>query len=298
MTRYVGRRLCRAIGQLIGLLLVDLVVFYLLPGEARGETPRLTRYWHAIKALLLHLDLGYSPSHQAAVRTLIVHRLGATVSLAAGAAVLGIAITLLVGTLAAARRRSRFDRAVMSAALVAMSAPPYWLALLALYLFSSDVGRFAILPGAGGYVSLTSDPGTWFTSLLMPWLVLAISLAGVYVQLLRAQLTDALSQSFALSARAKGLPERDVLVRHGLRAAAPALAADSAMHLGVLAGGVILVETAFRIPGVGQLLDDAIRSGDLPTVRGVVLAAAIAVIVLSLVIDVALALADPRTRRR
>jgi peptide/nickel transport system permease protein len=291
MTRYLWRRVGRAVGQLVGLAVVDLVVFYLLPG--RG----LARYGDDIKALVLHLDLGYSAQRHETVRALIDHRLGATVSLAAGGVVVGAAVALLVGTIAAARRRSRVDRAAMSAALVAMSAPPYWLALIALYLFSSDVGRFAILPGAGGYASLTSDPGTWFTSLLMPWLVLAASLAGIYARLLRDQLGDALSQSFTLSARAEGLPDRDVIVGHGLRAAAPALAADSARHLGVLAGGVILVESAFRIPGAGQLAARAVASGDVSTVHGVVLAGAIAVVVLSLVVDLSLAVADPRIRR-
>jgi peptide/nickel transport system permease protein len=230
------------------------------------------------------------------VRTVIFSRLPATVSLAFGAAVVWLAIGITVGTVSAVRRRSRFDRASMGTALVAISAPQYWLGLVVLFLFASDIGKFKIFPGAGSYVPLSQNPVDWFTSLILPWLVLAASFAAVYARLLRGNLIEVMSEDYIRTARAKGVPERKVIVRHGIRAAITPLVSAAGVDVGTLLGGVILVETVFNIPGMGRLAYDAILNGDLPMIQGTVLLGAFFIVTASLVVDIAYAFIDPRVR--
>src|SRR5580658_10449411 len=131
--------------------------------------PRYTHFFHYVKGVVLHSSLGYSYYSAASVRRLIAERLPATISLAAGAVVIWLVSGLAVGIISAVRRRTLLDRAAMGTALMFISAPEYWLGLIALFLFASDIGKLKILPGAGSYVGLGSDPAKWFTSLLLPW---------------------------------------------------------------------------------------------------------------------------------
>ena len=151
------------------------------------------------------------------MRGLIAERLGATLSLMLGGAVIWLAVGLPVGILSALRRGSRLDRASMGTALVFVSAPEYWLGLIALYLFAADIGQVKIFPGAGSYVGLTSDPWKWFTSLILPWLVLAAGSAAIYARLMRGSLSETMQEDYIRTARAKGLGERRVVLRHGVR---------------------------------------------------------------------------------
>lgn len=184
----------------------------------------------------------------------------------------------------------------MGGALVAISAPVYWVGLLALYLFADDIGRFPLLPGADSYVPFGQDPGAWAGSLLLPWLVLAGSFAGIYARLLRTSLSETMQEDFVRTARAKGISERRVVVRHGLRVAVTPVVTLLGVDLGVLLGGAILTETVFNIPGVGRLSLDAITYADFPVIQGTVLLAALCVIVANLVVDVVYAFLDPRVR--
>ena len=166
---------------------------------------------------------------------------------------------LPVGILSALRRRSWLDRASMGTALVFVSAPEYWLGLIALYLFAADIGRVKIFPGAGSYVSLTSDPGKWFTSLLLPWLVLAAGSAAIYARLMRGSLSETMQEDYIRTARAKGLGERRVVLHHGVRAAINPILTILALDIATLLGGAILVEVVFDIQGIGLLAYTAIR---------------------------------------
>jgi peptide/nickel transport system permease protein len=205
-----------------------------------------------------------------------------------------LAVAFPVGIISAIRRRSYLDRLTMGGSLVAISAPVYWLGLLSLYLFAEDVGRFKIFPGIGSYVPISEDPAKWFTSLLLPWVVLAASFAAIYARLLRGNLIDTMSEDYIRTARAKGLTERRVVMRHGVRSAVTPIVTILGLDVGILLGGAILTESVFNIPGIGRLSYEAINQQDLPVVQGTVLFAAFFIIVLNIVVDVGYAFLDPR----
>jgi peptide/nickel transport system permease protein len=318
MTRYIIRRILWGVVVLVLVAALTFVLFRILPtadparlragrspspkviAEVRHnlglDKPLITQFWIYIRNLFLHFDLGYSYYSGASVRGLIFDRLPATISLAVGAAVLWLAIGLPVGIISALKRRSRLDRASMGTALVLLSAPEYWLGLIVLYLFAADIGRLKVFPGAGSYVALSSDPSKWFTSLLLPWLVLAAGFAAVYARLMRASLIETMSEDYIRTARAKGLNERRVVVRHGVRAAINPIVTIFALDLGTLLGGAILIETVFDIPGVGRLSYDAITHADFPIIQGTVLLVALFIVVANILADIAYAFLDPRVR--
>jgi peptide/nickel transport system permease protein len=318
MTRYIIRRILWGILLLILVTALMFVLFRILPtGDparlraGRNASPKIiadirhdlgldkslpAQFWIYIKNVFLHFNLGYSYYSNAPVRGLIVERLGATLSLMAGGAVIWLAVGLPVGIVSALRRRSWLDRASMGTALVFVSAPEYWLGLIALYLFAADIGRVKIFPGAGSYVGLTSDPWKWFTSLLLPWLVLAAGSAAIYARLVRGSLSEVMQEDYIRTARAKGLSERRVVLRHGVRAAINPILTILALDIATLLGGAILVEVVFNIPGVGLLAYTAIRHSDLLIVQGAVLLGALFIVVANIVVDIAYAYLDPRVR--
>ena len=318
MSKYIIRRLLWVIVLLFFVSLLTFVIFYLFPTADPAllraghqpnpalvakirhnlglDQPWYVQYFRYMKALVLHFDFGFSYFNNIPVRTEIFDRLPATFSLAIGAAVVWLVIGIAVGTISAVRRRSLFDRMAMGAALVAISAPVYWLGLLALFLFASDIGKIKIFPGAGSYVPLSQNPIKWFTSLLLPWFVLAASFAAIYARLLRANLIEAMSEDYIRTARAKGLPERRVILRHGIRAAITPIVTAAGLDIGVLLGGVILTETVFNIPGIGRLAFDSILNGDLPMIQGTVLLGAFFIVIANLIVDILYAFIDPRVR--
>ena len=184
----------------------------------------------------------------------------------------------------------------MGLALVAISAPVYWLGLVALYLFSNDIGQFPIFMGAGSYVPFSQDPWLWSGSLIMPWFVLAAAFAAFYARLVRGSMIEVMSEDYIRTARAKGLRERRVIFRHGLRSAITPVVTAAGLDIGILLGGTILVETVFNIPGVGRLAYDSIVNADLPMIQGTVLIGAFFIIMANLVVDVLYAFLDPRVR--
>jgi peptide/nickel transport system permease protein len=245
--------------------------------------------------VFLHFNPGYSYYSQETVRTLIVERLPATLSLTLGAAVLWVLGGLSVGIISALRRHTLLDRGAMGSALVLISVPEFWLGLVLLFLFASDIGKFKILPGAGSYVPLSADPWKWFTSLIMPWFVLAAGSAAIFARLMRSSLSEAMKEDYIRTARAKGLPEKAV-VRQGVRAAINPIVTLFGLEVGVLLGGAILVETVFNIPGVGRLAYQSIQSSDFPVIEGTVLLASMFIILANIVVDITYAYLDPRVR--
>jgi peptide/nickel transport system permease protein len=223
MIRYIIRRLLWAVVTLIIVSFVVFVIFYVLPPgdpavlraghfpnpqvivdirHSLGlDRPFWVQYWHYIKAIVLHFDFGYSYQSAQPVKALIITRLPATVSLTVGAVVIWVSAGITVGAISAIRRRSLLDRLTMIASLLAISAPSFWLGLMALFVFSKDIGVMHVFDGAGTYVGLTANPGRWFGSLILPWLVLAASLAAFYARLLRSHLIEAMSQDYIRTAR-------------------------------------------------------------------------------------------------
>jgi peptide/nickel transport system permease protein len=202
------------------------------------------------------------------VRSQIFARLPATVSPTLGALVLWRLIGIPVGIVSAIRRRSTLDRAAMGASLIAISAPVYWLGLIALFLFSNDIGKLHLVGGAGSYVPFTEDPLRWLDALILPWIVLAAAFAAFYARMVRGNLIEVMSEDYVRTARAKGLPERTVIVKHGLRTALTPIVTLIGLDVGLLLGGAVLTETVFNIPGVGRYAYDSIVNADLPAIQG------------------------------
>jgi peptide/nickel transport system permease protein len=318
MGRYIIRRLLWVIVLLIIVSAVTFLIFYELPSAdpaviraGRSPNPQLiaqirhtlgldkpvyVQYWRYMKAVVLHADFGYSYQNSQSVRQEIFSRLPATISLTVGAVIVWLAIGLPIGIISAIRSRSILDRATMGAALLAISAPVYWLGLVGLYLFANDIGVVKIFDGAGTYAGLTANPSQWFGSLLLPWLVLAASFAAFYARLLRSNMIETMSEDYIRTARAKGLSERRVIGRHALRSAITPIVTILGLDIGGLLGGAILVETVFNIPGIGRLAYEGIINADLPVIQGTVLFGAFFIVLANLVVDITYAFLDPRVR--
>jgi peptide/nickel transport system permease protein len=318
MGRYIVRRTLWVIVLLFAVSAVTFIIFYELPSADPAvlragkqpdpqlvaqirhtlglDQPVYVQYGRYMRDIILHFDFGYSFQDSQPVRTEIFDRLPATISLTAGAVVVWLLIGLPVGIISAIRRRSVGDRASMGLALLAISAPVYWLGLVALYLFANDIGLVKVFDGAGTYTGLTDNPGRWFGSLLLPWVVLAASFAAFYARLLRANLIETMSEDYIRTARAKGLPERVVIGRHAMRAAITPIVTILGLDIGILLGGAILAETVFNIPGVGRLAYEGIQNADLPVIQGTVLFGAMFIVVANLIVDIVYAFLDPRVR--
>jgi peptide/nickel transport system permease protein len=318
MARYVVRRLLWAVAMLVAVSALTFLIFYTFPSAdpaalraGRQATPALiaqirhqlgldqpvyVQFGTYMKNLVLHADLGYSYQNNVSVRSEIFTRLPATISLTVGAVVIWLAIGIPIGVISAVRPRSKLDRAVMGASLVGISAPVYFLGLIALFLFASDIGRIHLFGGAGSYVPLTQNPRQWFSSLVLPWFVLAAAFAAFYARMVRGNLIEVLGEDYIRTARAKGLSERRVVFRHGLRAALTPVVTLAGLDIGILLGGAVLTETVFNIPGVGRFAYDAIINSDLPAIQGTVLFGAVFIIVANLIVDILYAFLDPRVR--
>jgi peptide/nickel transport system permease protein len=237
--------------------------------------------------------LGYSFITQTPVLPDILDRLPVTLSLALGAAVLWLTSGVATGVLSALRRGSVFDRAAMGVALAGVSLPIFFTGLLTLSVFSYGLGITA--PG-GSYTRIEDNLLLWAYDLLLPWITLAFLYSAAYARLTRAGMLDTMGEDFIRTARAKGLPERTVVVRHGLRAALTPILTLFGLDLGLLLGGAILTESTFSLPGIGKYSVDAVVQNDLPKVLGVVLVGSLFIIVANLVVDLLYAVVDPRVR--
>jgi peptide/nickel transport system permease protein len=317
MTRYVIRRLLWGVLLLVIVCAITFIIFRVLPAgnpavlrAGRDPQPHLIKeiervlgldkslpvqFWDYLKGIVLHGDFGFSYYSEEPVTHLIKERLPATASLSIGAAVLWLLGGVTVGIISALRPRSVRDRASMGGALVLISAPEFWLGLVLLYLLASDIGKFKVLPGAGSYVGLTHDPGKWFTSLLLPWVVLASGGAAVYARVMRGNLIETMKEDYIRTARAKGLRERAV-VRQGVRAAINPIVTLAGVEIGLLLGGAVVVEQVFNIPGVGRLAYTSIVNQDYSVIEGTVLLASMFIILANIVVDIAYAYLDPRVR--
>jgi peptide/nickel transport system permease protein len=250
--------------------------------------------------------LGFSFRDRLGVGHLVVSRFAVTLGLVLGAAVLWLGFAVFFGVAAALRPRGWIDRvcSVFTGALAGV--PVYLIGFTLLYLVAYvpttgsflglHFGSFTLLPLVG-YSSLRlSDPWPWAQHLILPWVALALAMVTLYFRLMRAEMLSALDQDYVRTARAKGLDERQIALRHALRNALPPVATLFGLDFGILLGGVVLVETVFGIPGLGNLAVTSVLNLDVPTATGVIFFAGVLVVVVNLAVDVLQALLDPRVR--
>jgi peptide/nickel transport system permease protein len=320
MARYIIRRLLGMVLLLVLVSGVTFIIFNVFPSTdpaalraGRQPTPQIieriredlgldrpliVQFGDYIYNVFAHQDFGRSYVNNTEVLDQIRQNLPATISLTIGGVLVWLTFVLSVVVISAVRHRSLLDRTAIGLSLVAISAPVYWLGLVALYLFAPDFGVFGLgfLGGQGSYTPFSDDPVKWLQSLVLPWCVLATAFAAVYARLLRGSLLDVLNEDYIRTARAKGLSERTVILRHGVRSAITPVVTVLGLDIGILLGGAILTETVFNIPGVGRLAYQAILRGDLPVVQGTVLFGAFFIVIMNLIVDVLYAFLDPRVR--
>jgi peptide/nickel transport system permease protein len=180
----------------------------------------------------------------------------------------------------------------MGFALFGISAPVFWLGLMALFIFWNKLN----LTAGTGYTSFTENPEQWASHLILPWTVLALLYAAIYARMVRGNLLDAMGEDYIRTARAKGLSERDVIFKHGLRASLAPIVTMFGLDIALLVGGAIITESVFNLDGLGFMAVDSVFRQDLPATLGVVLVATFAVVMMNLIVDIAYAFLDPRVR--
>ncbi len=235
--------------------------------------------------------LGYSWRNQQPVWPLLTSNIPVTLSLAAGAAVIWLVSGVAIGVLSALRRGTFFDRLSMGTALMGVSLPIFFTGQIALLLFSYKWQIFNVQ-----YVPFTQNPFEWAKALILPWLTLSFLYSALYARLTRAGMLETMNEDYIRTARAKGLPERTVIVKHGLRAALTPILTIFGLDLGLLLGGAVITEFTFSLHGLGLFTIEAIGNSDLPEILGVVLLAAFFIVIANLVVDILYAVVDPRVR--
>lgn len=304
---YLGKRLLQMVPVLFGVTLAVFFMVHLIPGDpitillgpraspenvarltaALGlDRPLWTQYLLFLQNLLRG-DLGDSIIRRMPVLTLIIERLGATFFLLGYAMVMALLITVPASILAALRRNRLPDHAVRTFSLVGFVMPPFWVGLILMLLLSI---KWKLVP-LSGY-------GTGFIGhlrhLFSPALTIALSLAAILIRSLRAKIISVMQADFVDTARAKGVPERRVMIAHVLRNSLISTVTILGVNVGWLLGGTVVVESVFSVPGLGQLLIQSIFSRDYPVVQGLTLFLAFMVMVINLTTDLVYTLLDPR----
>lgn len=245
----------------------------------------------------LHGNLGYDYYYQLSVTHIIIDALPITLSLVLGAAVIWMLLGVTNGVLSAVYPRSFLDRGLTTFAIFFYSFPSFVLGLVLLYFFyyRLTLSGFDFFP-PGSYAPLTEGVGPWLQHMILPWLTLALVLAATYTRLTRGSMLAVLGEDYIRTARSKGISERRVILRHGLRSALTPVVTQFGIDLGQLVGGVVVTETVFSLPGIGKTSIDALGRQDLPVIVGTVVLASAAVVVANILVDVGYALLDPRVR--
>ncbi|WP_027345168.1 ABC transporter permease [Hamadaea tsunoensis] len=308
MSRFLLRRVPQAIIVLFGVVTLAFLLTHVVPGDpARliagpnasaatvasihhelGLDRSLAYQYGKFLLGLLHFDLGTSFALQnTPVSTAILRALPVSAALAVLGVLWEAVLGIPVGIIAAYRPGKLADRATTLASLVGLSAPPFWVGLLLLYLLAF---KFNLFP-------LSGYEAPFINYLILPSFTLGLGGAAWYARLTRTNMLEALRSPYVQMARAKGMPERVVLLRHCLRNVLSPLLTMLGMDLGYFLGGVVVIESVFGLPGVGKLTFDAIGTLDVPMITGAVLFAAFFIVVMNLLVDLAYALVDPRVRR-
>ena len=260
------------------------------------DRPILDQYGSFIWKLL-HGNLGYSYYNSEPVLSLVGSRIGVTISLTVGGAILWLVLGISTGVLAATHPRSLIDKGATFFAVFFYSMPTFLLGLILLYFlfFQLHLAGVPIFPGSG-YVSIFTSPAGWAQHLILPWIAVALTTAATYTRLTRAGMLEILGEDYIRTARAKGVSERRITYRHALRAALTSVVTQLGIDVGVLLGGAVVTENIFGLPGLGQLAIQSVTQQDLPVIIGIVMLAAAFVVVCNFVVDMFYAVLDPRVR--
>lgn len=306
MVAYLARRILQSALILVGITLVTFVLLFLVPADparqiaGRSATPESVAsirhelgldlpFYSQYGRYLSHLargDLGRSYLQKSAVADLIASRLPATLLLMAGAISCELLLGLTMGVAAALRRGRAVDQTLMILSFVGVSSPQFVVAILLLYVFAVKLGWFPI----GGY-------GT-FAHLVLPSLTLGLLGAGWYARMMRSSMLDVLRQDYVRTARAKGLARAQVVFGHALPNALLPIVAMIGIDIGYFMSGIVVVESVFGWPGIGQLAWQAIQRIDIPIIMGVTLVSAVAIVLGNLLADLIAPLIDPRIKVR
>jgi peptide/nickel transport system permease protein len=318
VTRFLIRRIAQAILVLWVSSVAVFLLFFVGPGPnqvARTFAGRLANAQRIAQIKHdLHLDqplylqyshwiwnalqgnLGYDYYHGQAVVSVISQAAPITISLVLGAAVLWITYGVLSGIISAVKSRSLLDRSFTASALFFYSMPTFVLGLALIWIFAYKLSSVTTFFPFHGYVSITKDPGQWFEYLILPWLTLALVTSATYTRLTRGSMLDTMGEDFIRTARSKGMPERRVIIQHGLRASLTPVVTQAGLDIGTLLGGVIITEQIFGMPGLGWTAVQAINLQDLPVIMGITMLAATFVVLANLIVDILYAVLDPRVR--
>jgi peptide/nickel transport system permease protein len=304
MTDYLIRRFLAMLLVILMILTVTFVIAYMIPAEparavagprARPETiaqiradlglddPLYVQYFRYLSRVLRG-DLGTSYRQRLPVTEILLHRLPATAQLAIAGVLVELLLGIPVGIISAVWQRSFWDRLFMLLSLFGVSAPSFWLGLVLLYVLAY---RFPIFPLGG--------PGG-LSHLILPAVTLGLAGAAWYARMLRSSMLDILYADYMRTARAKGLSERAVLIRHALRNAIQPIITMAGMDLGYYLGGLVLIEAVFSWPGIGYEMWRAVANVDIPVVVGTITFAAVAIVVMNFLVDLLYSAVDPRVR--
>jgi peptide/nickel transport system permease protein len=243
--------------------------------------------------LFLNEDVYYSYRNQIPVKEEIFRRLPVTITLAAGAAFFWLMIGIPIGIVSAIRRRTAVDRAAMVFALFGVSAPVFWLGYIMLFIFWFQL-HWAPPPGLD--IGETVPQAILAGKFVLPWITLSLLYAAFYARMVRGNLIETMGEDYIRTARAKGLSERRVIFKHGLRAGLTPVVTMLGIDIGYMLGGLLITETVFDLDGIGKYAIQAIRNSDFPSVMGVTIFAAFFVVAANLIVDVVYAALDPRVR--
>ncbi len=319
MIRFLIRRLIGTAAVLVAVSVLVFLIFFKTPGvdparQMAGRNPNPEtiaqirkdfgldkplpeQYLTLMNRLVIKRDL-ISYSDRGRVLPRVVEAIPVTLSLVVGAAIIWVVFGIGMGLAAAVSRGTLLDPALMILGMIGISMPVFWLGNVVNLVTQERLhdSVFSWLPGLG-YTPFSESPSTWFLHLLFPWLTLAISYIGLYGRVLRANLIEVESEDFVRTARAKGLTERRVLIRHSLRTSLISFVSLFGLDFGALAGGAaLLTEQVFGLPGIGKLTYVSLTRFDLPVVMAIVMYGAFFVVFANLIVDLVYARLDPRIR--
>ena len=313
MARFAVRRIGQMLVVLFAVSVLTFLIFNVIPGgdpalrmagkqpdpgqlavireEWGFDEPVYVQYYETMKKVFTGELISYSTQQD--VMDEIWSRAPRTFALALGAAILWMVFSIALGVFTAIRAGQFSDRFLTVLALIGISMPVFWIGALMNYYIGF---KWGILPN-GGYVEFTDDPWEWFKHLILPWTALSILFIGVYSRILRSNVLDTMNDDFVRTARAKGLSERQVFMKHVLRNSLIPIVTLWGLDFGaVLGGGAILTETVFDLQGVGQYAAESVDQLDVPPVLAITMFGAFFIVLLNTVVDIMYAALDPRIR--